>query len=127
MHRITHVALWTRDLDASRAFYERFFGGIVGEMYHNPMRKFTSYFLTFEDDTRLELMSLPKLADGVEGPQTGWAHIAFSVGSREQVEALTESIRQAGYTVASEPRTTGGGYYESVVQDPDGNLVEITV
>jgi lactoylglutathione lyase len=127
MPAITHVALWTRDLEASRAFYEGFFGGTVGEMYHNPNRQFTSYFLVFEDETRLELMSVPKLADASEIPQIGWAHIAFRVGSREKVNALTEFIRQAGYTVASEPRTTGDGYYESVVQDPDGNLVEITV
>ena len=53
-------------------------------------------------------------------------HIAISAGSRENVDKLTEEIRSRGFRVHGEPRTTGDGYYESVVLDPEGNLVEIT-
>ena len=60
------------------------------------------------------------------GPFFGLTHFAISVGSRERVDELTEAIRSAGYEITGEPRTTGDGYYESVITDPEGNLVEIT-
>ena len=53
--------------------------------------------------------------------------MAFSVGSKEQVDKLTEELKQDGYTVTSGPRTTGDGYYESCVVAVEGNLIEITV
>ncbi len=53
-------------------------------------------------------------------------HFAISVGSRERVDELTEKIRSGGFKIVGEPRTTGDGYYESVVRDPEGNLVEIS-
>jgi lactoylglutathione lyase len=43
------------------------------------------------------------------------------------VDTLTERLRADGYRVVGEPRTTGDGYYESVVLDLDGNRIEITV
>ncbi|WP_338418405.1 VOC family protein [Microbacterium telephonicum] len=52
---------------------------------------------------------------------------AFSVGSVEEVDGLTERLAQAGHPVVSGPRTTGAGYYESVVRDTEADLVEITV
>ena len=45
--------------------------------------------------------------------------------SRAEVDRLTERLRADGHPVLSEPRTTGDGYYESAVGDPDGNLVEL--
>ena len=57
----------------------------------------------------------------------GIAHFAISVGSINRVNELTEKLRDAGYKVIGEPRTTGDGYYESVVLDPEQNRVEITV
>ncbi len=124
--RIDHVALWTHDLEASRQFYERYFGGIAGEKYSSVRRPFASYFITFADGARLELMTLPTLKDTPDKSEhIGWAHVAFTVGSREKVHTLTEQLRQDGYRIMSEPRFTGDGYYESVVLDPDGNEVEI--
>lgn len=126
--RIEHIALWTRDLETSRAFYTRYFGGTAGEKYTSASRLFESYFITFADGARLELMMLPNLADAPNHHEhVGWAHIAFAVGSREQVDALTEQLRQDGVEIVSQPRLTGDGYYESVVRDPDGNFVEITI
>ena len=57
----------------------------------------------------------------------GYAHFAMSLGSAELVDELTERLRDAGYTIAGEPRTTGDGYYESVILDPEGNRIELTI
>lgn len=125
--RIEHVALWTADLERSRRFYQQYFGGIAGEKYVNTSKGFESYFLVFQGGTRLELMQMTGIAKDTPGESLGWAHIAFSVGSREDVDDLTERLRADNYTVAGEPRLTGDGYYESIVLDPDGNRVEITI
>ena len=57
----------------------------------------------------------------------GLIHFAFSVGSKEAVDALTQKIVNEGYECFSAPRTTGDGYYESVILDPDDNMVEISI
>jgi lactoylglutathione lyase len=124
---IEHVALWTSDLERSRQFYSEYFGAMASAWYRNPNRQFSSYFLSFASGARLELMQQPKLLAAGPGPALGYAHLAFASGSAAAVQALTERLRGAGYPVISEPRLTGDGYYESVIADPDGNLVEITV
>jgi lactoylglutathione lyase len=125
--RVEHVALWTRDVERLRAFYERYFGARAGVRYESATRPgFVSYFLTFPDGgTRVELMTLPSLAASPGAPTAGYAHVAVAVGSREVVEALTARMRRDGVSVVSEPRQTGDGYFESVVVDPDGNEVEV--
>ena len=108
----------------------RFFEARPGEKYYNPVKKFSSYFLSFSDGARLELMQVPGIIRGNEDtgqPITGLTHFALSTGSKEKVDALTATIRAAGYTVLGEPRWTGDGYYESVVADPDNNHIEITI
>jgi len=128
--RIEHVAIWTRSLTQLKEFYETYFGASASNKYENPETGFESYFLSFSSGARLELMRSPTvtdLSDGSEAQPTGYTHLAFSVGSREQVERLTVELSAAGYTVARAPRTTGDGYFESLVLDPDGNRVEITI
>lgn len=125
--KIEHVALWTQNLERSRAFYETYFGAVANNKYTNTTTQFESYFLTFTDGARLELMQRPDIAEGIAEHHLGWAHIAMATGSQDAVNQLTERLRHDGYTVASEPRTTGDGYYESIVLDPDGNRIEITV
>lgn len=125
--KIEHIALWTRDLERSKAFYETYFGGQSNSKYTNPTKQFESYFLTFDDGARLELMQMPTIPDGTDHQTIGWVHIAIAVGSKAEVDALTARLRDNGYTVEGEPRTTGDGYYESVILDPDGNRIEITV
>ncbi len=125
--QIDHTALYVADLEAARAFFERFFGAVAGPAYHNPRTGLRTYFLHFDGRARLELMTRPGLADGQgEKPCTGWAHVAFSTGSREAVDRLTDELRAAGWPVVSGPRVTGDGYYESCVEGPEGCLVEIT-
>jgi lactoylglutathione lyase len=126
--RIGHVALWTTDLDRSVRFYVEFFGAVAGEKYTNPHKQFESYFLSFGSGPRLEVMRRPGLSGGVpDATRLGLSHVAFSLGSVEEVDLLTERLRGSGFTVADGPRWTGDGYYESVVLDPDGNRVELTV
>jgi lactoylglutathione lyase len=127
--RIEHLAIWVADLELMRSFYERYFEATAGEKYHNATKNFTSYFLTFKGGPRLELMQKPGLPSIPNGAQEylGINHFAVSVGSREKVNALTEQFKTDGHSVVGEPRTTGDGYYESVVLDPEGNRIEITI
>ena len=130
MARIAHVALWTRDVERIRDFYVRHFGARAGEPYRNPARGFDSCFLEFEGGARLEIMRTTQLelAEARPGAQRhGLTHIAVSVGSEARVDSLTGELRAAGFPVVDGPRRTGDGYYESVVLDPDGNRIEITV
>ena len=130
MIKIEHLAIWVRDLDAMRHFYETYFGASAGELYHNPKKHFTSYFLSFSAGCRLELMHRPDIPTNKNDAYAqygGLIHFAIAVGSKQKVDALTERLRSAGFPVVGEPRTTGDGYYESVVLDPEQNRIEITV
>lgn len=126
--KIEHAAVYVRDLEGARTFFQTYFGAVSGPLYQNPTTGFSSYFLTFEEGSRLELMTLPRLEMGEgAGPRTGYAHLALSVGSREAVDQLTGRLRQAGYPVLSGPRTTGDGYYESCIAGAEGLRIEITI
>ncbi|HSF45776.1 MAG TPA: VOC family protein [Chitinophagaceae bacterium] len=126
--RIEHIAIWVSDLDIMRSFYEKYFNARSNQRYHNVRTGFMSYFLSFENSARLEIMTRPDvLLERSKVNILGYTHFAFSVGSKEKVLALTELLRKDGYTIVGEPRTTGDGYFESVIKDPDGNLVEITI
>lgn len=126
--KIEHAALYVNDLEAARAFFVTYLGARSDAGYHNKTTGFRSYFLTFDGGARLELMSRPGVADPDKAAErTGFSHIAFSVGSRERVDALTARLRADGYPVVSGPRVTGDGYYESCVLAVEGNRIELTV
>ena len=128
--RIEHAAIWCRDLEALRAFYETYFCAKSSAKYVNKAKGFESYFLRFDSGARLELMRVPSVP-GSPGdpcvPSVGLAHLAFSVDSEARVDALTHALERAGHRVLHGPRRTGDGYYESVVLDPEENCIEITV
>lgn len=127
--RIEHVALWTRDIEALKSFYTSYFDGKAGEKYVNHNKSFESYFIKFDSGARLEIMQMPTVPQNTNDTSKqyiGLIHIAISVGSKEMVSSITEKLRKEGFTVASEPRYTGDGYYESCILDPDGNRLEIT-
>lgn len=126
--RIEHIALWTDDIEAMREFYMSYFDTVCGGKYVNPGKNYTSYFISFNgDETRLELMYRPDILDcgNERGMRKGYAHISVSVGTKEDVNKLTERMRNDRCNIISEPRTTGDGYYESVVADPEGNYIEL--
>lgn len=125
--KIEHLAIWVSDLEGMRNFYEDYFGAIPGKKYHNPKKNFSSYLLSFNEGPRLELMHNPVIIGLNPDERLGLIHFAISVGSKEKVDVLTNTLRSAKFTIVGEPRTTGDGYYESVVLDPEGNRIEITV
>lgn len=126
--KIEHIALYVNDLEKARDFFITYFEATSNEGYHNPRTDFRSYFLTFEDGARLEIMTKPDLTDSGDFlNRFGYAHIAFSVGSKEAVDTLTARLSADGWPVISGPRTTGDGYYESCILGFEGNLIEITV
>ncbi len=127
--RIEHLAIWAKDLELLREFYVKYFGMNCGNKYENHKKQFSSYFLSLGNGkTRIELMHNPSIIIPVEnGVLKGLAHFAISVGSKDAVDTLTERFRTDGYTILSEPRTTGDGYYESAIADPEGNYIEITI
>lgn len=126
--KIEHIAMYVNDLEAAKQFFSDYFGAISNDGYHNPRTDFRSYFLTFGDGARLEIMTKPDLTDsGDLLNRFGYAHIAFSLGSKEAVDALTARLKADGYPVVSGPRTTGDGYYESCILGFEGNQIEITV
>lgn len=126
--KIEHIALYVNDLEKAHDFFIKYFGAVSNEGYHNPRTDFCSYFLSFGDGSRLEIMTKPDLTDsGDLLSRFGYAHIAFSVGSKEKVDELTNILKEDGYPVISGPRTTGDGYYESCVLGFEGNTIEITV
>ena len=125
--KIEHIAMYVNDLEAARDFFVKYLGGTSNSGYHNKNTDFRSYFITFDDGARLELMNKPELTDAPKATnRTGYIHIAFSVGNKERVDELTEILQQAGYEVHSGPRTTGDGYYESCIVGIEGNQIEIT-
>ena len=126
--RIEHVALYVNDLAEARNFFEQYFGAKANDGYHNLKTNFRSFFLSFDDGARIEIMNRPEMEDlPKELARTGYAHIAFSVGSKEKVDALTTKLKADGYEVISGPRTTGDGYYESCIVAFEGNQIEITI
>ena len=128
MMKIEHIAMYVQDLEKTRDFFVKYFAAKSNAMYHNPNTDFKSYVLSFDDGARLEIMQKPGVEAQTENQmRTGFIHMAISVGSKEQVDKLTETLKQDGYMVTSGPRTTGDGYYESCVVAVEGNLIEITV
>ncbi len=126
--KIDHIAMYVNDLTGARDFFVKYLGGQANDGYHNPKTDFRSYFLTFEDGARLELMNKPGMSDPAKDlARTGFIHLSFALGSKEAVDAKTEEFRNAGYEVISGPRQTGDGYYESCVVGFEGNQIELTV
>ena len=126
--RIEHIAMYVRDLEKARDFFVSYLEGKPNEGYHNVKTGFRSYFISFEDGCRLERMQHPDMIDGEKNlRRTGFVHVAFSLGSKERVDALTARLRDDGYPVLSGPRITGDGYYESCILSLEDNQIELTI
>lgn len=127
--KIEHIAIWTKDLERLRDFYIKYFNAKSNEKYRNDVKNFESYFLSFDEGCRLEIMEMPSIPENLNNTYEqyiGLIHFAICIGDKDKVVSLTERLRSDGYEVVGEPRTTGDGYFESVVLDPDGNRIEIT-
>lgn len=125
---IEHIAMYVNDLEATKDFFIKYFNATSNDGYHNKTTDFRSYFLTFDDGARLEIMNKPEMIDSEKAlTRTGYVHIAFSLGSKDAVDTLTARLKADGYEVISGPRPTGDGYYESCIVGIEGNKIEITV
>ena len=125
--KLEHVALWVKDLEGAKDFFIKYFGAIPNEGYHNGKTGFRSYFLSFDDGARLEIMSSPLFEESEKSVyRSGYAHVAISLGSKAAVDELSERFKADGFKILSGPRTTGDGYYESAIIGFEGNVVEIT-
>lgn len=123
---LEHVALYVDDLEAMKEFYVRHFGATSNNKYHNPRTGLQTYFLSFEGGARLEIMQRPGMSPRASGEHVlGYTHLAFKVGSVEKVDQLTRELQDSGCPLLNGPRMTGDGYYESVLSDPEGNLIEL--
>ena len=126
--KIEHIAMYVNDIEKTKDFFAKYFDAIPNSGYYNSNTGFKSYFLTFEDGARLEIMNKPCVKDAEkDAARTGYIHIAFSVGTKEKVDSLTACLKDDGYDVISGPRTTGDGYYESCIVGVEGNQIEITI
>jgi lactoylglutathione lyase len=128
--KIDHIAIWAHDLERLKDFYVKYFEMTCGEKYVNPNKHYSSYFLSFEGaETRIEIMQRPDIAERTEKQSAtlGITHFSIALESKGEVDSLTERLRSDGFNIVGEPRTTGDGYYESVVEDCEGNWVEITI
>ena len=112
-----------------RQFYEKYFDAVSTPKYENPCNGFESYFLEFGAGPRLEIMKgrtiHEKTGRGIDS--LGSAHLALSVGSKGNVDEMTRKLQGAGFSVMEDPRRMGDGYYESIVLDPEGNNIEISI
>ena len=125
--KIEHIALYVNNLEKARDFFVKYLNGTSNAGYHNPKTDFRSYFISFDDGARLELMHKPEMSDDEKHlNRTGYAHVAFSLGTKEKVDSLTAKLKSDGYEVISGPRTTGDGYYESCIVAIEGNQIEFT-
>lgn len=126
--KVEHIAIWTKDLERLKAFYVKYFEAKANEGYFNVKTGFRSYFLNFDEGIRIELMNMEDIVPNEESNQKylGYSHLAMSVATMFDVKELTKRLEADGYEIIGEPRTTGDGYFESVILDPDGNRIEIT-
>ncbi len=125
--RIEHIAIYADDLEGMRDFFIRYFSAEANGGYHNRNTGFRSFFLSFDGESRLEIMSRPDIQSEDIPHRLGYHHVAFGLGSREKVDEITRRLSADGYEVLSGPRTTGDGYYESCISGFDGIVVELTI
>ena len=138
--KISHIALYVKDIEKVKEFYKKYFNAIENVKYHNVKTGLETYFLSFQGSgTKLEIMTRPDIMtrpENMTNPDLqvsnradislGYIHLAISLGTKAKVDELTAKLKNDGYTVLSGPRITGDGYYESCVLDPDNNQIEIT-
>ena len=124
--KINHIALYANNLEKIKLFYEKYFNARANRMYHNIKTGLETYFLEFDNGSRLEIMTKEDIKNISKGSNnTGYIHVAFSVGNKDNVNKITKQLENDGYKIISQPRITGDGYYESCILDPENNQIEI--
>jgi len=123
---IEHVAIYVNNLEVEKNFFIKYFGAKASEKYTNFRQDFSSYFLTFDNGSRFEIMHRQSMIDPKKAKyRSGYHHVALNVGGIEDVNTITSTMEDDGVFVVVAPRKTGDGYYASVVEDPEGNEIEL--
>lgn len=128
---IHHVSLWSTDIDVLKRFYVSHFGAQAGPIFEDA-RGFKSYMLSFAEGAQIEIMQMPGVLDRAtpahdETHHVGLHHFAISQPTPASVDRLVGQCEEAGSRIIKAPHATDDGFYEAMITDPDGNLVEIAV
>lgn len=126
--RLNHVAIWCQDIVRMRLFYEYLFCVSRVTQSENPRVGYISYVLTLSDKTSIQLMAMDTIQVPLEDVYTefiGLSHLAFSVGSGQKVQELTNKLVDDGYELLTNANLSEDGSLESIVLDPEGNRLKI--
>ena|SRR3712207_5163624 len=119
--RVSLITLGVRDVAAARRFYEA-----LGWRSASEPGGDIAFFQA--GDMILALWDRAKLAEDScvqDGLGWGGATLALCVGSREEVDAVTDEARAAGARIGREPGETFWGGYDAIFVDPDGHPWEV--
>jgi hypothetical protein len=120
--QIEHIALMTNNTERLYEFY-RLLGATAEPAGSASRTGARSRVLDF-CGVGLELFAQP----GPRALPPGLVRLGFALGSADAVDELTQVIAAAGHRVIERPHRTGElARYESIVLDPDGNWVMLTV
>jgi len=125
--RVEHIALATNDIARLCEFYQ-LLGAMASPVATDPGSGLRSCVLDF-CGVGLKLFERPGRCEGaVGGLPAGLVYLGFALGSADAVDELSRVIAAAGHRVLERPHRAGElGRYESLVLDPDGNRVNLTV
>lgn len=122
--QIDHIALATEDVESLCDFYRRL-GGVIltpsPDLPDGPRRCVLDFF-----GIRLELLKRLDEPENNRAPRL--LHLGFALRSADAVDELTRVLAAGGHRVLEPPRRAGSlGHYESLLLDPDGNRVKLSV
>ena len=134
--RLHHTAYVTKDLEATRAFYEDVIGLPLvacwseSDELFGAMRTYCHCFFALGDGGALAFFQFATPEDqalfGPEIPSSPFRHIALNVDAATQ-KGIEERLKAAGYE-APESYVLEHGYCRSVyATDPNGMIVEFTL
>jgi lactoylglutathione lyase len=126
--QIDHIALATDDLACLHGFY-RSLGAVASPTSTDRDTGALSCVMDF-CGVRLVLFERPSSGEAEIGNEQAPAllHLGLALGSADAVDELTAVIAAAGHRVVEPPGRNGeAGRYESVVLDPDGNRLKLSV
>ena len=90
--KIEHIAMYVNNLEGAKDFFEHYCGGTANRLYHNPSTRFSSYFISFEDGARLELMHKPGISmQERTAERTGFVHLSSRSAVRKRSIRLPNS------------------------------------
>lgn len=120
---IHHLELYTSDLDASTRFWEWLLTDL-GYTVKNDWERGRSWL---NEPTYVVMVAAPHPTDEFDRRAPGLNHVAFHARSRDQVDRLTNGVRQRddARVLYEEDHPYAGGYYALYCEGPEGTKVEV--